>query len=300
MAMTKAPSLSGLKRFLIATDLSSRAEKAMGRAVQLAEEHRGTLTVLHILTGEAGYETRTQQIVSKIEKDLRRKVAALSPKKGNVASVRALPGTPFVEIIRQGREEAADLILVGAHGENFIKDLLLGTTAEKIVRKGDRSVLVVKQAAQRPYRRVLVAVDFSDNSRHALELALRLAPQAEFHALHVYAGVQGMLRGAGVTDSGILRYQRQVEREARQQMEVFMRSIDRCGKPIRKEVWNGRAGREITAIARRLRADLVAVGTAGRTGIPHILLGSVAEHVMREAACDVLVVRSDSLRFELP
>jgi nucleotide-binding universal stress UspA family protein len=79
-----------------------------------------------------------------------------------------------------------------------------------------------------------------------------------------------------------------------------MRSIDRRRKPIRREVWNGRAGREITTVARRLRADLVAVGTAGRTGIPYILLGSVAEHVMREAPCDVLVVRSGSLRFELP
>jgi nucleotide-binding universal stress UspA family protein len=300
MAMTERGKRMRLKRFLIATDLSSRAEKAVGRAVQLAEEHRGTLTVLHILTRQAGYETRTQQIASKIEKDLRRKVEALAAKKSSVASVRALPGTPFVEIIRQGREEAADLILVGAHGENFIKDLLLGTTAEKIVRKGDRSVLVVKQAAQHPYRRVLVAVDFSDNSRNALELALRLAPQAEFHALHVYAGVEGMLRGAGVTDAGIVRYQRQVAKEARQQMEVFMRSIDRRRKPIRREVWNGRAGREITRIARRLRADLVAVGTAGRTGIPYILLGSVAEHVMREVPCDVLVVRSGSLPFELP
>jgi nucleotide-binding universal stress UspA family protein len=205
-----------------------------------------------------------------------------------------------VEIIRQGREEAADLILVGAHGADFIKDLLLGTTAEKIVRKGDRSVLVVKQAAQRPYRRVLVAVDFSDNSRRALELALRLAPQAEFHALHVYAGFEGMLRGAGVTDAGIVRYQRQVAKEARQQMEAFLRSIDRRRKPIRREVWNGRAGREITTIARRLRADLVAVGTAGRTGIPYILLGSVAEHVMREAPCDVLAVRSRVSHFQLP
>jgi nucleotide-binding universal stress UspA family protein len=131
-------------------------------------------------------------------------------------------------------------------------------------------------------------------------LALRLAPQAEFHALHVYAGVEGMLRGAGVTDSGIVRYQRQVAKEARQQMEVFMRSIDRRRKPIRREVWNGRAAQEITTIARRLRADLVAVGTAGRTGIRHILLGSVAEHVMREVACDVLVARSGSLPFELP
>lgn len=298
--LTEPRKVLNLKRLLVATDLSSRADKAIARAVQLAEEHRGTLTVLHILTGAAGDETDRLQIASQIEKDLRRKLEALSPKKDALASVRVLSGTPFVEIIRQGRQEAADLIIVGAHGKDFMKDLLLGTTAEKIVRKGDRSVLVVKQAAQTSYRRVLVGVDFSENSQHALELALRLAPDAEFHALHVYSGSEGMLRGAGVTDAGILRYERQVAKEARQQMEVFLRRIDRGRKPIRKEVWNGRARREITTMARGLRADLVAVGTAGRTGIPYILLGSVAEHVMREARCDVLVMRSGSVPFELP
>ncbi|HXV50076.1 MAG TPA: universal stress protein, partial [Candidatus Binatia bacterium] len=60
-----------------------------------------------------------------------------------------------------------------------MKDLLLGTTAERVVRKGDRPVLVVKRAADAPYRRVVVGVDFSEDSRYALELALRLAPQAE-------------------------------------------------------------------------------------------------------------------------
>jgi nucleotide-binding universal stress UspA family protein len=65
-------------------------------------------------------------------------------------------------------------------------------------------------------------------------------------------------------------------------------------------VWNGQARREITKIVKVLRADPVVVGTAGGAGIPYILLGSVAEHVMREARCDVLVVRSGSVRFKLP
>ena len=109
-----------------------------------------------------------------------------------------------------------------------------------------------------------------------------------------------MLRSAGITASGIMRYRAQVARQARHEMEEFMRTIHRGRKPIRREVCSGRPGREITTVARRLRADLVAVGTAGRTGIPYILLGSVAEHVMREAPCDVLVTRSRSLPFELP
>jgi nucleotide-binding universal stress UspA family protein len=298
--MTKHRKILGLKQLLVATDLSSRADTAIARAMQLAEEHRGRLTVLHILTGAPGDETNFLQITSKIEKDLRGKFEVPALKRNAFASVRVLTGTPFVEIIRQSRQEAADLIVVGAHGKDFMKDLLLGTTAEKIVRKGDRSVLVVKQPAQRSYRRVLVGVDFSENSRHALEFALRLAPQAELHALHVYQGLEGMLRRAGVTDEGILRYKRQVAKDVRQELEGFLHTIGRARQPIRREVWNGQARREITKIATSLHADLVAVGTTGRTGIPYILLGSVAEHVMREARCDVLVVRSGSLPFELP
>ena len=290
----------GPKRLLAATDLSPRAEKAIARAAQLAKEHSGTLTVLHVAAGESVDDAGRSPSASLIEKDLRRKVGALSVKRNVSMSVGVLSGTPFVEIIRRARQEAADLIVVGAHGNDFMKDLLLGTTAEKIVRKGDRSVLVVKQAAHRSYRRVLVGIDFSDNSRHALDLALRLAPQAELHAVHVYSAAQGTLRGAGVGDEGVVRYQRRMAKDARQQMEEFLRAIDRGRKSIKREVWNGRARWEISKIAKLLRADLVAVGTAGRTGIPYILLGSVAEHVMREAPCDVLVARSGANGFELP
>jgi hypothetical protein len=87
----------------------------------------------------------------------------LSPRLERPVSIRVAAGTPFVEIIRRAREEAANLILVGAHGAQFIKDLLFGTTAEKVVRKGDRPVLVVKRPTRGPYRRVLAATDFSDH-----------------------------------------------------------------------------------------------------------------------------------------
>jgi len=290
----------GLKRLLVATDLSPRAEKAMARAVRLAGEQRGALTVLHVAAGGSVDDAGRSPSASQIEKNLRRKIEALSAKWKVSMSVGVLSGTPFVEIIRQARHQAADLIVVGAHGNDFMKDLLLGTTAEKIARKGDRSVLVVKQAAHGSYRRVLVGIDFSDHSRQALELALRLAPQAEIHAAHVYWAAEGTLRGAGVGDEGVARYQRRIVKDARQQMEEFLRTIDRGRKSIRREVRSGRARWEISKIAKLLRADLVAVGTAGRTGIPYILLGSVAEHVMREAPCDVLVARSGANGFELP
>jgi nucleotide-binding universal stress UspA family protein len=181
-----------------------------------------------------------------------------------------------------------------------LKDLLLGTTAEKVVRKGDRPVLVVKRAAHGPYRRVLVPVDFSENSRHALELALRVAPQAQFHVVHVYQGFEAQLRRVGIPKSEIVRQLRPLVEEARQNMGTFLGSIDNGGNRIKQVLWDGRAHDEITKVAKHLRAELVAVGTTGRSGLPYILLGSVAQHVLREVPCDVLVARAKPARFELP
>lgn len=296
--MTNVPSVPRLKRLLATTDLSARAEKALARAAQLAEEHKARLTVLHVKEDAVRDEAQTQQVAVKVEDDLCRKVEVVSLPRDGTATMQVVTGKPFVEIIRRAREEAADLIVVGAHGEHFIKDLFLGTTAQKIVRKGDRPVLVAKRATRGPYCRVLVAVDFSDNSRHALEFALQLAPRAEFYVLHAYEGFEGQLQRAGVTKTEIMRHRRQLAKEARQEMKVFLGSIDCGDKQVRREMWYGRAPHEITRVANRLRADLVAVGTAGRTGLPYILLGSVGEHVMREVSSDVLVVRSGSLCFE--
>jgi nucleotide-binding universal stress UspA family protein len=88
--------------------------------------------------------------------------------------------------------------------------------------------------------------------------------------------------------------------EARENMEAFLRSIDYGGRAIRQILWDGRAHQEITTLAKRLRAELVAVGTTGRTGLPYVLFGSVAEHVLREASCDTLVARAKAGHFELP
>jgi nucleotide-binding universal stress UspA family protein len=83
-------------------------------------------------------------------------------------------------------------------------------------------------------------------------------------------------------------------------MAALLERIDHRGKTITQEVWDGRPHQEITTVAKRIRAELVAVGATGRSGLPYILLGSVAEHVLREVPCDVLVGRTKPAEFELP
>jgi nucleotide-binding universal stress UspA family protein len=103
-----------------------------------------------------------------------------------------------------------------------------------------------------------------------------------------------------MTKSQILRYRHRVAQQSREQMKDFIRRMDLNGRSIVRLLRYGRAPHVITAAAQRLRPELVCVGSVGRTGLPQILLGSVAEHVLREVSCDILVARSGSLSFELP
>ncbi|MGE0682082.1 MAG: universal stress protein [Candidatus Binatia bacterium] len=295
--MVEKSNMSSLKKILVASDLSSRAEKALARATQIAREHEATLTILHVMEDGARDE---MQAAATNENALRQILAGLSPQCSEPVTVRVVIGKPFVEIIRHAREEAADLIIVGAHGAHFIKDVFFGTTAQKIVRKGDRPVLVVKQTPQGSYRRVLVTVDFSEDSRLALELALQLAPRAEVHILHVYHGFEDQLRRGGATASELMRSRRQWVQSARQELETFLREVNCRDRSVSRILKYGRAPDVIVKTAKRLRADLIAVGTTGRSGLPYILLGSVAEHVLREVKSDVLVTRSGPVHFELP
>lgn len=293
---TSPPAPGTLKKILVATDLSPRAERALLRAALLARESHAAVTVLHVI--EEKYED--ERAKKRIEDDLREKVRVLFHEPGSKAAVRVAAGKAFLEIIRHGRRHDAELIVVGAHGEEYFKDLLIGTTVEKIARKGDRPVLIVRRPARKPYRRILAAVDFSESSAAALRFALRVAPCAQVHVLHACLGLEAQLTRAGVPTEEIVRHRRRTANIARGQLDRFLAKIDCGGRRIRREVVSGRARHEIVTFAQSTDPDLIAVGTSGRTGLPYILLGSVAEHVVREAASDVLVVRRNQAHFRLP
>jgi nucleotide-binding universal stress UspA family protein len=289
-----------IKRILVATDLSPRADRALDRAVQLAAAQAAKLTVLYVQE-ELLLKKWTEQSLREVRKKLRQKSKAWYQQNNLTATIRTIVGKPFVEIIRRARTEKADVVLVGAHGEHFLRDLFLGTTAEAVIRKGDRTVLVVKQPPHGLYQRVLVPVDFSDASRQALEAAFALAPVAEFHVFHATGAVfEEQLRLGGLSESDIIRHRRRAVVDARQDMERFLRGVD-CGtRHVRSQVQSGRAVPGISQAVAQLGADLVALGTRGRSDLPYTLLGSVAQLLLREMPCDVLLARPAHFHFELP
>lgn len=137
------------------------------------------------------------------------------------------------------------------------------------------------------FNRILCPIDFDENSLKALDLAGRLASQndAELYLLHVCSTVFIPL-GGPVTD------QVMAEQSARRTMEEIagqhLHDI-RC----QLFVTTGDAAERVSAVQSALDADLIVIGTHGRRGVPRFFLGSVAERVVREAACPVLTIRQD-------
>jgi nucleotide-binding universal stress UspA family protein len=273
---------------LAAVDLSSGAAQVLSRVVRLPITPGSTITLLNVRPPHAGLPAPEKAADAEVE---RRVLEAFKPMAELVpAGVRTFPaithGTPFVEIIWRARDERAELIVVGRHGHRRFADALIGSTAERVFRKGDLPTLIVGAVAEAPYKRPMVAVDLSDTSRRALELALRMLDPATETVEVVHAWDA---RSAGDP----------AERDG-SAVAAFLGRFEDAG--VRWSV-TAREGDPRTVIldeARRKHADLLVLGTHGHGAAMHLLVGSVAEAVVRGAPCDVLVARTPARAFKLP
>lgn len=304
--------MNSSKIILAASDLSEQSALALSRAAQLAQALRAQLELLHVVETtpitdlpaplrDALGARALQQQIEEARRQLERQAEQTLSGEAIAWQCRVETGKDFVAIIRGARQSAADLIVLGAHGSHALRDLFLGSTAEKVVRKGDRPVLVVKKPTLAPYRRVLVATDFSAAARQALLIALPLAPEARFDLLNVQTPWgEGLPSLAGIEDPTRQRYQQQLGDWVASSMTGWLRGIAFGARPCLRHVRQGRPGILIPQMAEELGADLLVMGSAGLSGLASILLGSVAEHVLRAAPCDLLLVRPPDFHFELP
>jgi nucleotide-binding universal stress UspA family protein len=210
-------------------------------------------------------------------------------------------GRPHQEIVQLAREIDADLITLSTRGHSGLKHLLLGSTAERVVRSAPCPVLVARKRKQRSkasreefaIRTVLVPTDFSQCSLAGTEYAAFLARKLNatlrlFHAMYPYTNYVFVDR-AGVRLSGLAEA---MEETARQEMDALKKMDFLRGLPVQTEILPGAAVDEICAAAGDPEVDLIITSTHGRTGLKHALIGSVAEHVVRYAEAPVLVVPS--------
>jgi len=285
-----------LGNVLVATDFSTFAGAAVQRAAQLPMTQGSTLTVLHVVPPGCRAEDRAdaQRALDDAASAARDAAAQIGCPTRDVFP-RLVEGTPFVEIVGATHHGRNDLVVVGRRGDWTFREFLLGSTAERDVRKSETAVLVVASAPTAPrYGRPLVALDCSETSRRALKLAWRLADPAvrALAVVHAYPAIpETAIRRAGFSLEDALECRRESERRARAELESFLMAGS-APIPTTIMLHDGDPRRVILDLLEERRADLVAVGSHGRSGLPYVLLGSVAEAVIRAGTCDVLVAHS--------
>jgi len=272
-----------VRSLLVATDFSENARRAARRAALIARElGTGRLVLMHVAPRQAALERGLRRRMQDLVRELRAQT--------NVAFAPRLAHGAVVDVLARAASRF-DLVVVGAQGMHPWRDLALGSSADRLLRKIARPVLVVKRAPAVAYRQVLAPVDFSPDARAALEFAAQLAPQAALHVLHAFeAPLEGKLRFAGVDEESVRHYRQQSRARARAELDAMLAQVRLPAAHLARQIVHGYAPDAIARAGNTLGADLVAIGKHGRSALEDLLLGSVTLRTLAAASCDVLVV----------
>jgi nucleotide-binding universal stress UspA family protein len=286
---------------LAATDFSAPARHALERAAQLAATHPGAqLTLTHVVSASMlarlrgvmrdeapAMETRlaeeTQQALTEL-------AARLSTQYACPVNTRLSQGVALDAITGLAEELQSDLLVMGARGAHFVREFLLGSTTERVLRKTRRAVLAVKHRPQGTYRRVLVPVDFSAHAMTAAQVAHRWLPDAEIILLHAFeVDIEGTLRFASIAEEQIHEYRARAREEALDAMAQFVEKLSIPAGQLTRHVVHGAPTLRILEHEQSLDVDLIAMGKHGQSTLEEMLLGSVTKHVLAYCSSDVLV-----------
>lgn len=293
--------MNPIRMVLATTDFSETAAHAVERAAMVAARcgarlgianviSRGTLNALHDLMAPDSSDELEDALVQDALAQLHKLADEVRARHGVESEVSVSAGSVLRQIDAYAEAIQADLLVLGAHGASFVRDLLVGSTTERVLRKTRRPMLVVRQAPSRDYARVLVPVDFSERSAAAISLARAVAPNAEVVLLHAYeVPYEGQLRLAGVEEAKVVELRASAREDALERLDQLIGEAGLSKDAVRRVLVQGQPASGIVEQAKALDCDLIAMGKQGLRMIEELVLGSVTRRVLEHAHCDVLV-----------
>ena len=279
------------QRIVCGTDFSPDASHALKRAVMLAAEHHASLEVLHVVSHESLDALRQwvpdplgfgERLVGALRSELERCAAG-------VAKLEVVVGDVTQTILERAGQ--AELLVIGAHGTNPLKDFMLGTTAERLAGQCTTPMLVVRTAPERAYSKVLVGLDLLPGSDAAMATALEFAGTAILLAAHAFdVPFESMLGRAGVAETLVDAHRLQGRQAALEKIAALSRAVS--GEPDRfiAIAERGHPAAFLVQQQRKAGADLVVLRKRRRTRVEALVLGSVTRHVLSDVASDVLLL----------
>ncbi len=287
-----------MKRVLVATDFSEHAERALEWAAALARRFDADLElvtsvfVVPLAAGPHAFGVPPDYLRNAREQAERLldELATRLGRDGIRVRCTVVHEDPSSGVCALATETKADLIAIGTRGRAGLTHVLLGSVAERTARLAPCPVLTVHAGSPKPgpLRKLLVPTDYSPAALTALRLARTLLePGGELVLIHAIAPVLS----AGAPERPL--EDPRAEEWARTEFERLRGSL--AGTNARLEIRYGAPDAVVIEAAGEVGADAIVMGTRGRTGLAHMLLGSVAERVLRRASQPVFVTQPEGL-----
>ncbi len=267
-----------LQRLLVCTDSSPASEGAFAAGLALARAFGGQVFLLEVMEVNPGFSALAPEALVYWEGAVRESLAGFQARAAAqgvaVEPVFTTGEAAYAAIVREARRLGVDLILMGRHGRTGLARLLVGSVAARTVGYSPVNVLIVPGESRMAWGRLLIASDGSVYSQAALEEALDLA----------------RLFGSRLLGVSVAREEGELPQAEAVAREMLNRA-NRAGFPLETRVTVGVPDDAIVRLATEQEADLIIMGSHGRTGLTRLLMGSVTERVIGSAPCPVLVVK---------
>ncbi len=281
-----------MQSMMLATDFSERSDRALRRAVLLARQTGARIHLVHVVDDD-----RPRRLVDREASDARALLDELASTLGTIDTVSCethiIRADPFAGINEAVNTLRPDLLILGPHRRQLLKDAFVGTTAERTIRKVDCPVLMVNALPVAPYKQALLTTDLSDCAGNALNRFQRLQHSMNLDAtiVHVFEtpalnlAMADTLSGESQQD-----YIRNLRSDALRNLATQLRTIriSRLTEVVRPV--DVSVAHEILATASDIHADVIVMSTHGRHLLARWALGSVTEQVLQASTIDVLTV----------
>ncbi|HSF17191.1 MAG TPA: universal stress protein [Vicinamibacteria bacterium] len=297
------------ERILCPTDFSRFSFRAADYAVALAKQSEGLVHFLHVFPAVLVHPDHFPYVAEPVYLETEVRERALARLDAFAALCRAekvetrfsvLEGQPASAILDAAESDEADLICLGTHGREGFERLVLGSVAEKVLRKSRCPVLTISEPGVEDrlqpagFERIVCAIDFATLSLRAVEYALLLAQEAGGN-LTLLNVVEWFPEGGDWEfPMSVAEYREQMEENVKKRLDEIVPDEARDWSEIDTEVRSGKPYREILETAREREASLIVMGVRGRNPLDIMLFGSTANQVVRHAPCPVLTINTES------
>ncbi|MFP1630980.1 universal stress protein [Zhengella sp. ZM62] len=281
-----------MKKILVATDFSERSDRALRRATLLARQFGAEILLVHVVDDD-----QPRRIVEAERAEastlLTQMAATLRDVDGVPCEALVPVASPFLGIVQAALDTSPDLLVIGSHRRQVLRDVFIGTTAERIIRSVERPVLMVNAPPASLYKHILATTDLSDRSKHALEHFYDLGIHDNSLNSIIYIFDVPALRlsfSHSISKDDKNNYMEDEKRGATAALATFVASLNRgtVRQILRHEATTTQ--NEILNAAAEQQADLIVISTHGQGGLAKLLLGSVTEQVLRSSPIDVLTI----------